>query len=66
MAVSESRSIFESGAAEGARLDAEAMAAYHAGHYVPHARVAAWLASWGTDNELPCPKPKPKPKPEPR
>ncbi len=60
MAEPESESIFEPGAAEGARLDVEAMAAYRAGRYVPHARIAAWLASWGTDNELPCPQPQPR------
>jgi predicted transcriptional regulator len=30
--------------AHEARLDAEAMAAYRAGAYVPHARVREWLA----------------------
>jgi predicted transcriptional regulator len=40
---------------EEARLDAEAMADFRAGRVVPHEKVAAWLMSWGTDNELPCP-----------
>jgi len=53
MAEPESRSIFEPAAAEDARLDAEAMAAYRAGRYVPHAKVAEWLDSWGTNKELP-------------
>jgi predicted transcriptional regulator len=57
MAEAETRSIFEPEEAEDARLDAEAMAAYRAGRVVPHAKVAAWLDSWGTPNELPCPKP---------
>lgn len=26
------------------------------GHAIPHETVDAWIASWGTDNELPCPK----------
>jgi predicted transcriptional regulator len=26
---------------------------------IPHDRVAEWLDSWGTDEELPPPKPKP-------
>jgi len=60
MAKPETRSIFEPDKAEDARLDAEAMAAYRAGRYVPHAKVAEWLDSWGTDNELPCPKPEPR------
>jgi predicted transcriptional regulator len=38
-----------------ARLDAEAEAAYAAGRVVPHAAVVAWLKSWGTAEELPCP-----------
>lgn len=41
--------------AEEARLDAEAEADIKAGRVVPHEKVAEWLDSWGTDNELPCP-----------
>lgn len=26
------------------------------GHGVPHSAVKEWLASWGSENELPCPK----------
>lgn len=26
------------------------------GHAIPHAEVARWLESLGTDHELPCPK----------
>jgi predicted transcriptional regulator len=26
------------------------------GYAIPHKNVAAWLSSWGTENELPCPK----------
>lgn len=44
--------------AQDARLDAQAEADFAAGRVVTHARVAAWLRSWGTDNELPCPGPK--------
>jgi predicted transcriptional regulator len=43
--------------AEEARLDAEADADIEAGKGVPHARVRAWLESWGKPNELPCPLP---------
>jgi hypothetical protein len=57
MAEPNARSIFEPDEAEDARLDGEAMAAYRAGRFVPHAKVAEWLDSWGTPNELPCPKP---------
>jgi len=60
MAEQESKSIFEPDDAENARLDAEAMAAYRAGRFVPHTKVAEWLDSWGTPNELPCPKPEPR------
>jgi predicted transcriptional regulator len=58
--MAETKSIFETDKAEDARLDAEAMAAYRAGRVVPHAKVAEWLDSWGTPNELPCPKPEPR------
>jgi predicted transcriptional regulator len=44
-------------AMEEARLDAEADAKIEAGKGIPHARVCAWLESWGTPNELPCPLP---------
>ncbi len=47
----------EADAAMEAHLDAEAEAAYAAGRVVPHDKVRAWLASWGTDDELPCPTP---------
>lgn len=60
MAEQEPKSIFEPDEVEEARLDAEAMAAYRAGRFVPHAKVAEWLDSWGTPNELPCPKPEPR------
>lgn len=53
-------SIFEPDEAEDARLDAEAIAAYRAGRVIPHAKVAEWLDSWETANELPCPKPEPR------
>jgi predicted transcriptional regulator len=26
------------------------------GHAIPHDAVDAWLASWGSESELPCPK----------
>jgi predicted transcriptional regulator len=60
MADPETKSIFEPDEAEEARLDAEVMAAYRAGRFVPHAKVAEWLDSWGTVNELPCPKREPR------
>jgi predicted transcriptional regulator len=50
-------SIFEPDVDEEARLDAEALAAFRAGRFVPHAKVAEWLESWGKPDELPCPKP---------
>jgi len=40
-----------------ARLDAKAEADVAAGRVVPHAKVVAWLKSWGTSDELPCPSP---------
>jgi predicted transcriptional regulator len=60
MAAPVTTSIFELDEAEDARLDAEAMAAYRAGRYVAHAKVAEWLESWGIADELPCPKPEPR------
>ena len=59
MADTESKSIFDD-EAEDARLDAEAIKAYREGRLVPHAEVAAWLDSWGSSSELPCPKPEPR------
>jgi predicted transcriptional regulator len=56
----EPRSIFEPSDAEDTRLDAESLAAYRAGRFVPHAKVAAWLDSRGPPNELPRPKPEPR------
>lgn len=58
MAEPATRSIFEPDDDEDARLDAEALAAYREGRFVPHAEVAEWLDSWGTPDELPCPRPK--------
>jgi predicted transcriptional regulator len=55
--MAETESIFETDDAEDARFDAEGMAAYRAGRFVPHAKVVEWLESWGTEHELPCPKP---------
>ena len=47
----ETVSVFEPDEApEQARLDAEALADYRAGRTVPHAKVARWLDSWGTDH----------------
>ena len=40
---------------EDARADAEADADVAAGRFVPHAEVAAWLATWGTAAERPIP-----------
>jgi hypothetical protein len=36
--------------------DAEAMADYKAGRFISHESMRAWILSWGTDNELPCPE----------
>jgi predicted transcriptional regulator len=47
----------EPDAADEARLDAAADAEIEAGQFVTHDKVAEWLKSWGTPNELPCPKP---------
>lgn len=60
MADPDPRSIFDLDDAEEARLDAEAEAAIDGGDFVTHERVAEWLRSWGTENELPCPKPEPR------
>ena len=60
MSEPETVSVFEPDEAEQARLDAEAQEDYRAGRTVPHAKVARWLDSWGTDHELPCPKPEPR------
>ena len=38
-----------------AQADAEADADAEAGRTVPHAEVAAWLATWGTATERPIP-----------
>ena len=51
------RSIFDDPDPEAdERRLAEAEADIAAGRVVPHERVVAWLKSWGTPNELPCPK----------
>lgn len=65
MTTANSRSIFdiEEDAELEASLDAEAEASYEAGRVVPHAKVVAWLKSWGSAEELPCPLPE-APQPE--
>lgn len=62
MAETDPKSIFEieRDEAEEARLDAAADAEIEAGQFVTHDRVAKWLKSWGTPDELPCPKPEPR------
>jgi predicted transcriptional regulator len=55
MAEPTNRSIFEPEEGEDARLDAEALAAYRAGRFVPHAEAAEWLDSWGRPNDIGCP-----------
>ena len=59
MPETDTKSIFdtEPDEAEDARLDAEADAAIEDGQFVTHDRVVAWLKSWGSDRELPCPEP---------
>jgi predicted transcriptional regulator len=44
-------------AAAEAAADAAAEAEIDTGKGIPHARVRAWLESWGKPNELPCPLP---------
>ena len=44
-------------AAAEAAADAAAEAEIDAGKGIPHARVRAWLESWGKPDELPCPLP---------
>jgi predicted transcriptional regulator len=59
MAEVKPESIFEAppdDAAEAA-ADAAAEAQIDAGEGIPHARVRAWLESWGKPKELPCPLP---------
>ena len=36
----------------------KALAAVERGDVVPHEEVKRWVASWGTDRELPRPKPR--------
>lgn len=50
----------EPDAADEARLDAEAIAAYKAGRVVPHDQVVEWLKSWGTPDVRPRPTAKPR------
>ena len=59
MADPEVKSIFDTplDEAEEARLDAQAEAEIDAGKGIPHAKVRAWLESWGKPDELPCPLP---------
>jgi len=39
------------------REDMERLQRYKlGGHTIPHETVSEWLASWGSENELPCPK----------
>ena len=47
----------EPDAAAEAAADAVADAEIESRRFVPHDKVAAWLKSWGTPNELPCPEP---------
>ena len=44
-------------AAAEAAADAASEAEIDAGKGIPHARVRAWLESWGKPDELPCPLP---------
>ncbi len=55
----ETKSIFdrEPDEAAEAAADAAADAEIEAGQFVTNDRVVAWLKSWGTPNELPCPEP---------
>lgn len=51
------REIFDRLDADGAdlRADADADADASAGRVVAHAEIAAWLATWGTPDEVPAP-----------
>ena len=59
MAETDSDPIFDAPLDEAAEAaaDAAAEAEIDAGKGIPHARVRAWLESWGKPNELPCPLP---------
>jgi predicted transcriptional regulator len=59
MAEAKPESIFDTpdDEAASAAADAAAEAEIDAGKGVPHARVRAWLESWGKPDELPCPLP---------
>jgi predicted transcriptional regulator len=59
MAEAKPESIFDTpdDEAADAAADAAAEAEIDAGKGVPHARVRAWLESWGKPDELPCPLP---------
>jgi predicted transcriptional regulator len=59
MLMADQQSIFdvEQDEALEATLDADSETAYAAGRVVPHAKVAEWLKSWGTPDELPRPTP---------
>jgi predicted transcriptional regulator len=54
----EIKSVFdlEPDEAHEARLDAEALADYHAGRVVPHNRVRAWLAKLAKGERCPPPE----------
>jgi predicted transcriptional regulator len=58
MAEPDIKSIFdiEPDEAVEARLDAEAEAAYKAGHVVPHERVREWLAKLAKGERVPPPR----------
>lgn len=59
MADLDTSSIFDTAPDEvlEARMDAEAMAAYRAGAYVPHTRVREWLAKLAKGERVPPPEP---------
>ncbi len=59
MAEAKPESVFDTPDDEAAEAaaDAAAEAEIDAGKGVPHARVSAWLQSWGKPGELPCPLP---------
>ena len=62
MSDTETKSIFdrEPDEAAEAAADAAADAEIEAGQFVSNDRVMAWLKSWNTPNELPCPEPEPR------
>lgn len=56
---SQTDSELEADAEELAAIE-EGLAELDAGQFIPFEDVKAWVASWGTAEELPAPTPKPR------